>query len=396
MRYGLPEHVQFCVRCVMSNQRPGSVREFANTPDSKKVGLFIDSEGVCDACRVAEQKAVTDWADREEMLRYLLAEYRSRDGSFDCVVPGSGGKDSFYAAHVLKHRFGMHPLTVTWAPHLYTDWGRRNHQRWIDAGFTNILVTPDSRVHRLLTRLAVELLFHPFQAFMLGQKALAPKLAVQFGIPLVFYGESEAEYGNPKADTETAVRDSSYYASIGDEIYLGGVNTASLRDDYGLTHADLAPYLPASQEALERAQVDVRYLGYYLKWRPQDCYYYACEHGNFEASPERTPGTYSKYNSLDDKIDDFHYWTTYQKFGLGRASYDAAQEVRSGDITREEAVALVHRFDGEWPTRFAAEINEYLSVPGFEPMTNDRWHQLARQFRPEHLWDGDKLRHVVT
>ena len=85
----------------------------------------------------------------------------------------------------------------------------------------------------------------------------------------------------------------------------------------------------------------MHYLGYYLKWHPQSCYYYAVEHGGFQASPERTPGTYSKYNSIDDRIDDFHYYTTYIKFGIGRATYDAAQEIRSGDITRDEGVALV-------------------------------------------------------
>jgi hypothetical protein len=95
-----------------------------------------------------------------------------------------------------------------------------------------------------------------------------------------------------------------------------------------------------------------------LKWHPQAAYYYSVEHGDFEASPERTPGTYSKYNSIDDKIDDFHYYTTYVKFGIGRATYDAAQEIRSGDITREEGVALVQKFDGEYPDRFEKEIFE--------------------------------------
>ena len=119
----------------------------------------------------------------------------------------------------------------------------------------------------------------------------------------------------------------------------------------------------------------MHYLGYYLKWHPQSCYYYAVEHGGFQASPERTPGTYSKYNSIDDRIDDFHYYTTYIKFGIGRATYDAAQEIRSGDITREEGVALVKRFDGEFPERFAEEIFRYLSIDDacFPWRTPIRW-----------------------
>ena len=75
--------------------------------------------------------------------------------------------------------------------------------------------------------------------------------------------------------------------------------------------------------------MNVQYLGYYLKWKPQECYYYAVENGGFECSPERTPGTWSKYNSIDDKVDDLHYFTTFIKFGIGRATYDAAQEIRS-------------------------------------------------------------------
>jgi N-acetyl sugar amidotransferase len=183
-RYGLPAHVQFCQRCVISNQRPNSAVEFKHTADSRKSTIHLDAEGVCDACRVAEEKARTiDWSAREKELQDLCDRHRKNDGSYDCLVPGSGGKDSFYAAHVLKYKYGMHPLTVTWAPHIYTEWGQRNFHAWINAGFDNYLMTPNGRTHRLLTRLAVENLFHPFQPFMLGQKNLAPKMAALFNIP---------------------------------------------------------------------------------------------------------------------------------------------------------------------------------------------------------------------
>ena len=126
-----------------------------------------------DACRFVEKKQLTiDWDEREWRLRDLCDLHRSRTGEYDCIVPGSGGKDSFYASHILRTKYGMHPLTVTWAPHVYTEWGWKNFQSWIHAGHDNLLMTPSNRVHRLLTRLAVENLFHPFQAFMLGQKFL--------------------------------------------------------------------------------------------------------------------------------------------------------------------------------------------------------------------------------
>jgi hypothetical protein len=210
---------------------------------------------------------------------------------------------------------------------------------------------------------------------------------------------------------ESAKRDFKYFTGEDEsKIYLAGVSIKELKESYGLEQQDLLPYLPANPRDLEKQKIEVHYLGYYLKWHPQSCYYYAVEHGGFQASPERTPGTYSKYNSIDDKIDDFHYYTTYIKFGIGRATYDASQEVRSGDITREEAVALVKRFDGEFPERFAEEIFRYLSMNEKEfPLANKQFAQpimdrdyfmgLADLFRSPHLWIQEngkwRLRHAV-
>ncbi|MBF0142931.1 MAG: N-acetyl sugar amidotransferase [Magnetococcales bacterium] len=411
-RYGLPREVHFCRRCVISNQRPSSAVEFKHTRESRKETIHFDAEGVCDACRVAEEKKRVDWREREAALRELCDRHRSADGSYDCLVPGSGGKDSFYAAHVLRYRYGMHPLTVTWAPHIHTDWGWRNFQSWIHAGFDNYLMTPNGRVHRLLTRLAVENLFHPFQPFILGQKNLAPKMALRHGLKLIFYGENEAEYGNARKDAAKPTRDRGYFAAASDfeGLHLGGVSVKDLMGEFGVERCDLEPYLPADPEALERSGTEVHYLGYYLPWHPQGCYYYAVEQGGFRPSPERTPGTYSKYNSIDDRIDDFHYHTTFIKFGIGRATYDAAQEIRNEEITREEGVALVRKFDGEFPERFAEEIFRYLSISEREfprasrmfqqpLMDRDYYWSLADQFRSPHLWawehGGWRLRHTV-
>jgi N-acetyl sugar amidotransferase len=410
-RFGLPARVRFCARCVISNQRPSSAVEYEHTRATPKETIAFDSDGVCDACRAADTKAGIDWNARRGALEALCDRFRSRDGSYDCIVPGSGGKDSFYQSWVLKHEFGMTPLTVTWAPNIYTDWGWRNFDRWIHAGFDNYLMTPNGRVKRLLTRLAVENLFHPFQPFIIGQKSFAPAMALRMNIPLIFYGENEAEYGNPRRENENARRDHRYFASNDpSSVFISGTSVRDFEEFLGIRRADLSAYLPADADELDALGAEVHYLGYYLRWHPQSAYYHAVEHGGFEASPERTPGTYSKYNSIDDKIDDLHYYTTYIKFGIGRATYDAAQEVRSGDLTRDEAVALVRRYDGEYPDRFSGELMEYLSLPVKEFPEAARWFEtpvidrayfdaLANRFRSPHLWafsDGTwRLRHRV-
>ena len=411
-KYGLPADVKFCSRCIISNQRPNSAVEFQHTAASKKATINFDEENVCDACRTVEQKKRTiNWDDREKELRDLCNRYRKNDGSYDCLVPGSGGKDSFFQAHVLKYKYGMNPLTVTWAPHMYTDWGWKNFQAWLGAGFDNYLMTPNGQVHRLLTRLAVENLLHPFQPFFMGQKTIAPRMAAMMDIPLVFYGENEAEYGNPISDNDSARRTWDYFSQPDQSsIFIGGVSLQDLKEQFGMEDVDLDPYLSVDPQLLEDKDIDVHYLGYYLPWHPQGAYYYSVEHGGFEASPERTVGTYSKYNSIDDKIDDFHFYTYYTKFGIGRATYDASQEVRNEDIDREEGAALVRKYDGEFPERFAEEIFQYLSIPEkefpkassmFEQPIMDReyFDALTDSFRSPHLWRYEhgvwKLRHAV-
>src|SRR3989338_1795728 len=254
VKYGLPAEVKFCKKCVISNQRPNSAVEFTHTKDSVKKTIFFDEQGVCDACNFAKtKKTQINWGEREKELIELCNRHRKDSGEYDCLVPGSGGKDSFYAAHILKYKYNMHPLTVTWAPHIYTDWGWKNFESWVQAGFDNYLCTPNGKVHRLLTRLAVENLFHPFQAFMIGQKALAPKMATLFHIPLVFYGENEAEYGNAVADNASAVRDWKYFTATDDaEIYLGGTSLKDLKEKYGVDRGELAPYLPADPKAIQK------------------------------------------------------------------------------------------------------------------------------------------------
>ena len=394
--YGLPNEVKFCKKCVISNQRPGSTVEFKHTIKEKKHTIGFDEEGVCEACRQSEVKNQIDWAQREEELLQLLDKYRRNDGHYDCIVPGSGGKDSAYQSHVLKYKYGMNPLTITWPPILYTDYGYKNWKNWIDSGFDNICFTRNGKVMNLLTRLSIENLFHPFQTFILGQKNIGAKIAAKYDIPLVFYGENEAEYGNPIADNQTSLRDKSFHSfNQLEEIYLAGLPIKKLQEKYDLKLADLLTFLPPTGDELKDKSIDVRYLGYYLKWTPQEVYYYAVENTGFKARPFRTQGTYSKYNSIDDQIDDLHYYTTFIKFGIGRATYDASQEIRNRHITREEGQALVNRFDGEFPDKYFDGIMEYI---GMKP---ERFHELADKYRSPHLWGKDAddkwtLRHTVN
>ena len=178
----IPKDIVFCNNCVVSNQRPRT---------------RFTSNGICSACQWAYEKDhIVDWDKRKHELQILCDKYRRNDGNFDVVVPGSGGKDSAFVAHQLKHRYRMNPLCVTWSPFEYTQIGLENLKRFINSGFNNILGQPDGQLHRKLTKLAFELKGDAWEPFTYGQKAWAFHIATKFGIKLIMYGENgELEYG---------------------------------------------------------------------------------------------------------------------------------------------------------------------------------------------------------
>ncbi len=379
--YGLPEKVIYCKKCVVSNQRPSSVVEFKNS-SNKKVGININPKTkVCDACEYNFIKEEIDWSLREEELLKLLEKYRKSSG-YDCVVPGSGGKDSAFTAHLLKYKYGMNPLTVTWAPHLYTDIGWKNFTNWMHVGgLDNILFTPNGKVHRTLTHLAFKNLLHPFQPFIIGQKLIGPLIAMKFDIPLIFYGENQAEYGNNIKENESPKMSTKFFSNTSKEnIILGGEPINKIIKDHKFRLNDFEPYIPPNLEEITKKKIEQRYLGYYIKWDPQECFYYAVKNTGFIPNSERTEGSYSKYSSIDDKIDPFHYYLTFIKFGIGRATYDACQEIRNDKITREEGVNLVKKFDSEFPKKYFKEFLEYINFSETE------FFEILDKFRSPHLW----------
>ncbi len=384
---GSPSKVEYCKLCVISNQRPSSVIEFKNKIGDIKPFISFNSQGICSACEFHLQKEKNiNWDLREKKLLKLLDRFRKSNGEYDIVIPGSGGKDSAFTAHILKYKYDMNPLTVTWAPHSYTNIGWKNFDNWIkEGGFDNILFTPNGKVHSTLTSLAFKNLLHPFQPFIIGQRIIGPLIAKKFNIKLIMYGENQAEYGNAIDQNQNPKMDRDFFTiPKKEEMYFGGISLNKIISDHGFQLADFQPYIPPLANDLEKLEIEMHYLGYYLKWDPQEMFYYASENTGFSANTERTQGTYSKYTSIDDKIDTFHYYTTLIKFGIGRATYDAAQEIRNGKITRDEGIALVKKFDTEFPEIFFKDFLNYIKID------EDNFWKIIDQFRPDHLWTKEQ------
>jgi len=360
--------IKFCTKCVISSARPR---------------ITFDAEGVCSACRFAEFKATVDWQQRERELAQLCQLFRRGGGSFDVIVPVSGGKDGGFVAHKLKHDYGMTPLCVTWAPLLATDIGRQNLDAFVASGFDVIQGRANGVTARKLTRLAFEHMGDPFQPFIYGQTNFPLRMAVHYGIKLIMYGENgEVEYGGDMKNAYRPTREIRDH----DKHYFSGKPPEFWRS-HGVTQAELEPFQAPIHE--QARQCEIHFMSYYHKWTPQENFYYCSENTGFTPNGERTEGTYSKYASLDDKLDGLHYYLAYIKFGIGRATSDASHEVRDGHITREEAVALVHKFDGEFPTRHWQEACEYMGL------TDAEAREIIGTWKSPEVWDGNSLRYRV-
>ena len=384
------DEIQYCDKCVISNQRPSSVVEFKNKSEDIKPKILFEN-GVCTACIWAEVKEGINWEDRRSELEKLCDKFRSNNGSYDCIVPGSGGKDSAFASHFLKYELGMNPLTVTWAPHKYTDIGWQNFQSWIQVGgFDNILIHPSGKVHRELARLAFENIGHPFQPFIIGQKLIGPRTSIMYDVPLVFYGENQAEYGNKIEDNNKPTMDLSFFSDAKKEdITIGGIPAKELIEQHNISESDLNMYMPVDYQKLTEISTEVHYLSYYVKWDPQEMFYYAAENTGFRPNNERSQGSYSKYAGIDDVMEWLHFYMIFIKFGIGRATYDASQEIRNRKITRDEGVALVQKYDHEFPTKYLEEFLDYFNLDEKE------FWEIIDKFRSPNVWTKENNKWVL-
>jgi N-acetyl sugar amidotransferase len=374
-QYKLPAEVKFCTKCTVSNQRPR---------------ITFDEHGVCSACNYADYKQTkVDWKVRETELIELCDKHRKSNGEYDVIVPCSGGKDGGFVGHQLKYKYGMNPLAVTWAPLKATTIGRQNLDAFIASGFNHILGTPNPQVTRKLTHLAFKHLGDPFQPFIYGQTNFPMQMAIKHNVQLIMYGENgEVEYGG---NMKTAYKPSREINEM-DDLYFSGM-PPEFWSEHGVSLADLHPFMAPKYEDTKKNGTEIHFMGYYKFWDPQENYYYCREHTGFTPNTERSQGTYSKYASIDDEIDGFHYYLAFIKFGIGRATSDTAHEIRDGKITREEGVALVKRYDHEFPKKYYKEFLEFCSF------TEEEVHEVIDSWRSDHIWfqeNGEwKLRNAV-
>jgi N-acetyl sugar amidotransferase len=339
--------------------------------------IEFDEDGVCNACRNAEQKNSIDWDGRRREFVKLVEPYRSRNGSYDCIVPWSGGKDSSAIAWHLKFEFGLNPLLVTFSPLIPNEVGAHNREEMLRAGFDHLMVRPNQHVARHLARRFFRERGNPKVHWDAGVNAVPVQVAVNYNIPLVFYAEhGESEYGGRLLSEEhRKIRDFTEVLEhqIGDDPH----NWV----DEEVLQRDLQPYLyPAARDA-QRIGLKALYFAYFFRWSMFENYNYIKSKIDFHVAAQgRTDGTFTNFDSLDDKIDDVYYYLQFIKFGFGRANRDACRMINNGHMSRDEGLALTRKYDGEFPATHFSEVLEYLGI------SSDEFHHIINMHRNDEIW----------
>ena len=357
----IPEKIIYCTQCLMSNTRPRVV---------------FDKNGICNACINAEEKKSIDWEERKKEFKSLIQSYKSKDGSWDCIVPWSGGKDSSSIAWKLKYEYGMNPLLVTFSPILPNSVGEHNREVMIRNGFDHLFFRPNQKVHQILAKRFFIERGNPKVGWDAGVNTIPVQVAVNYNIKLIFYAEhGESEYGG-KVLTEESKKIRDFTEVIEHQI---GDDPRNWEME-GVSQKDLNPYIYPSRDKIESAGIKSMYFAYFHRWSMFENYKYIKDKINFMTSAKRTCGTFTDFDSLDDKFDDLYYYLQYIKFGFGRCVRDTSRFIQNGLMKREEAFSLCKKYDGEFPSNWLDDVLNYLDL------AEDEFYKIIDQHRNDEIW----------
>jgi len=358
----MAQKVFWCKNCLNMSTRPR---------------IQFDERGWCNACQWMEMKKKMDWAPRKEELAILLDKYRSTSGGFDCIVPISGGKDGSSVAYKLRSVYGMHPLTVTVRPALELAIGNENLINFINCGFNHIHVSTDVNVMRQINKEGFIEKGFPYYGWLIAVFSAVIRVAVNFGIPLLFYSEDgEMEYGGSTESKSNSLFNIEYmkriYFEAGYEKVFNKLN---------LNERDLYFFTFPTEEELAGRELYFTHWSYFEPWDSYSNYLVAKEHCGFKEVNWTNTCTFTNFAQNDQALYALHTYLMYLKFGFGRATQDAGIEIRRGAMTRDQAVELVCLYDNSYPTEF---IKDYLD---YYQMTSDDFNAVLDKWANKDLFN---------
>jgi N-acetyl sugar amidotransferase len=350
---------------------------------STKPDLRIDAQGVCNACRAFLNRDHVDWDARKQELLKILERFRKSAGSWDCVIPVSGGKDSTYQV-IRMRQLGVNPLCVTSSTCDLSPIGRKNIENLKKLGVDHVEFSPNPLIRAKLNRIALTEIGDIAWPEHVGIFTIPVRVAVQFNIPLIVWGEnSQNEYGGPVDAAENNILNRRWLEEFGG---LLGLRVSDLTETYGIPERELLPYQYPSEEELRRVGSAGIFLGHYLPWDGISNALISQAHGftSFETAVE---GSMVNYENLDNHQHGIHDYFKFLKFGFARATDIACLHIRRGRITRRDALDIVRARDGQFPWTYLGKPLEKILEP--LDMSIEEFTKICDRFTNKKIFERD-------
>ncbi|MDD4901323.1 MAG: N-acetyl sugar amidotransferase [Patescibacteria group bacterium] len=326
--------MKYCQRCLYPANHP--------------LNLTFDQAGVCSGCRTHEEKDALDWNDRERRLKEIFDNFRSESGKrYDCIIPVSGARDSYFIVHAVKNVYGMHPLLVTYNKQYNTKIGIRNlaYLRTL-FGCDILTLTVSPETVKKITRLTLKKMGSLYWHCLAGQTVFPVQTAVRFKIPLIIWG---AHQGCDQTGMFSHLDEVEMTRKYRKEHDLMGYEAEDLIDQAaGVTESDLRSYKYPSDKEIESVGVRGIYLSNYLRWDSKKQHELMIKLYGYETAKQSR--TFDTYNDVDCfHYSDLHDYIKFIKWGYGKATDHATREIRLKRLTREEGIKLVERYQNLTP-----------------------------------------------
>ena len=336
---------------------------------------MFHEDGVCSACRNFELRKSIDWQKRCDSFSKVAENAKAQNSPYDCLIPVSGGKDSTWQTIVcLEH--GLRPLCVTWKPPSRTSLGQENLDNLISLGVDHIDYSINPEVEKKFMLKTFEESGSPAIPMHLAIFHIPLRIAVNFRIPLVIWGENSAfEYGDATEERMGFKLDSNWFRKY-------GVTGGTIAEDWvspSLSRKELAAYFGPSHDELERLGTLAVFLGYYFPWDVRTSYDMARKNG-FKANPQGSNTGTFEFADIDDDFISIHHYLKWHKFGFSRAFDNLSLEIRHGRITRDHAISTAMKLGDALPM---SDIEKFCSFSG---ISTDRFFQIAESFRNTKIW----------
>ncbi len=356
-------------------------------PINAKPTIIFDDDGVCSGCRYHESrvKLEIDWKQRKIIFEQIIDEARKlkkiRGNSHDCIVPVSGGKDSHYQVWLLKKKYGLNPLLVTFNHAFNTSSGLRNLENLIEksgcdairysAGLDSVY-----RISSYMLKEVGDITWH----YHAGIRTFPFQIAVKYNIPLVIWGEHGFAELTGIVSLEDFVEHTRWTRKEHD---MRGYEPETLIGKNNITRADIAPYIYPSEDEIENTEVRGIYLSNFFDWNAKSHAELMMREWQFSPITFKRDRTFNLYSKIEDHANDVHDYLKYLKFGYGRATDDASMEIRHGRLTREKGIQLVQEYDSNEPST----LEHYCD---FLEITKTDFYKVVENQRDPEIWQKNK------